>query len=750
MRRPTYFLPTLGLLLAAAAPASACELCAIYTGDHEGGGPANSWFTGAAEQFTSFGSLQLDGRKVANPANQSLESSTTQFILGYNFNDHFSLQANIPYIHRSFRRPSDTGIEQGSESGLGDAILVGKLLLLRKDTAESSFAWSLLGGLKFPTGDTSQLRDETQRLSALLDTFGTTHGHTHGNNSAESGIHGYDLSLGSGSFDARIGTTFHYTYKRAFFDASVQYAICTEGDYGYRFANDTTWDGGPGYFLLSNSSHRLALQAAVSGEHKGSDTFKDQPVDSTGFTVVYFGPKLSYTWKDRLTAHLGVDFPVSISNSGFQAVPGTRVRAGLTWMFGPGAEQGGNSKDKPRSQVTDGRAAPIWTPAPSLNFYGSAEYLMWWVKDASLPVPLVSGGPVATTHHGLLGVPASNGADSTVLYGAPHTPAQGGEDSQRFQNFSGMRLTLGYSFGNEHRFGVEASGFALQQQSVGYGAHGDAQGNPVIGIPVYNSVPYKIGGMTIREGEDSLPFALPNDPTRSRGSGIITGAVNIANQLELWGAELNGVISLYRKPSWELSGLVGVRFVDLSESLNLTAQIRGLSGFYSGQSGVVVDEFSTRNEFFGGTLGLRESYSSGRLSVDVTAKVSLGVNHQIQNIAGGFSSVNFTAPFSSGTEGIFAQPANEGRTSSDKFAVVPEAQIKIGYALSPRLRATLAYDFLYYSNVMRPGDQINRAIPKGQTFNQADPVVSTTSPSRLSKTSDFFAHGVSVGMELRF
>ena len=184
--------------------------------------------------------------------------------------------------------------------------------------------------------------------------------------------------------------------------------------------------------------------------------------------------------------------------------------------------------------------------------------------------------------------------------------------------------------------------------------------------------------------------------------------------------------------------------------MNLTTHIKGLSGQYVGQFGVATDAFSTKNQFFGGTLGIRESYSSGRLSVDLTARVALGMSHEIQNIAGGFWSVNFSAPYASGTEGIFAQPANEGRTSSDKFAVVPEAQIKIGYALTPRLRVTLGYDFLYYSNVMRPGDQMNRNVPKGQTFNQADPVVSTTSPSRLSKTTDFFAHGVSVGMELRF
>ena len=54
------------------------------------------------------------------------------------------------------------------------------------------------------------------------------------------------------------------------------------------------------------------------------------------------------------------------------------------------------------------------------------------------------------------------------------------------------------------------------------------------------------------------------------------------------------------------------------------------------------------------------------------------------------------------------------------------------------------------SSVLRPGDQLNRELPKGQTFGQGMAPPSTTSPARLSNTSDFFAHGLSVGMEFRF
>ncbi len=736
------------LSIAAAGGAFGCELCAIYSADH-GTAADHGWFTGAAEQFTTFGSMQLGGREVANPLGQRIESSTTQFVLGYNFDDHFSLQANIPYIHRSFRRPGALGIEEGSESGLGDAVLVGKLALWRQDTGDGIFTGSLLGGVKFSTGSTARLRDETRALSAVTSSTGGTHGGTSSQtNNTASGIHGYDLTLGSGSFDARLGGSLYYSYKRAFLSAAVQYAISGEGDYGYRFSNDLTWDGGPGYYLLSDATRTLAIEAAISGEHKDADTYKDQPVDSTGFTAIYVGPKVTYTWKDRLTAHFGVDFPVSIENRGLQAVPGTRIRAGFTWMFGSRADSPSPSAKAHRSLAMDGSTPAIWSAAPDSRFYAGLEYLQWWVKDAPLSVPLVSTGTVASTHHGFLNYP-----DTTILYGSPFSPAQGGNDTQRFQAFSGTRVKLGYALGSERRFAIEASGFALEQRSAGYGANSDATGNPIVNVPVFNTISYTPGGRPggLPPAEDGLPASLPADPHRVDGNvGVFQGGVNIRNTLQLWGAEATGVISLFRSPTWEVAGLVGARYLDLTETFSLDYSSVGVSGRYVGLSGAANDTFKTQNQFTGALLGVRGTYSSGRLSVDLSGRVAVGAAHQTENITGSFYSIGQSGPYVTGSQGIFAQPANEGRTSRDTFAVVPDAQVKIGYALTPRLRATIGYDFLYFSGVMRPGDQLSHYVPKGQTFQQGGKTVSATSPARLSDSSDFFAHGLSLGLEYRF
>jgi hypothetical protein len=403
--------------------------------------------------------------------------------------------------------------------------------------------------------------------------------------------------------------------------------------------------------------------------------------------------------------------------------------------------------DEPAS---NSRARHILESAPPDRFYGSAEYLYWWVKPAPLSVPLVSSGPITATHHGLLGVPAADATATTILYGAPHSPAQGGNNSQAFPPFSGARLTAGYWLDDERRFALEGSAFSLQKQSAGYENRGDSDGNPVLGIPVYNSVPYTIGTRTIYPGEDSLPFSLPDSTNRARANGVITGGISIQNTLQLWGSGFSGVWNLYRNDAWEISGVAGVRYLDLAENFSLTCDIEGEGGPYAGQFGIVWDRFETRNQFLGGNFGLRARYKEGPLGVEMTGLVAPGVNRQTETISGGFTSANFSAPMDAGPEGVFSQPSNDGRYTYDKFCIVPELQFKISYALTSWLRASIGYDFMYMSNVIRPTDQINRELPKGQTFNQADPTVSTTSPSVIYKATDFFAQGVSFGLEFSF
>jgi hypothetical protein len=291
---------------ALASPVVACDLCSIYSASMANGGAGRGLFGGIAENYTYFGTLQDSGQKIPNDG-EYIKSLTSQLFAGYNFSDRFSLQFNIPIIYRAFG--SDAA--QGTESGIGDVSLLGNFTAVQLMDVDYTFNWTLLGGVKFPTGDPNEL----------------------GQPDFSAGIGGHDLALGSGSYDGIVGTGLFGRWKRLFMNASVQYAIRSEGAFQHQYANDLTWNGGPGVYVALQDEYTLSLQAVVSGEYKGKDTFAGVPDDDSAETIVYLGPQINFTWGARVSVQAGVDLPVSIYNTGVQVVPNYRAHAALTLRF---------------------------------------------------------------------------------------------------------------------------------------------------------------------------------------------------------------------------------------------------------------------------------------------------------------------------------------------------------------------------------------------------------------------------------
>jgi hypothetical protein len=336
-----------------ARTATACDVCAVYTATEQRESRTGP-FLGVAEQFTHFGTLRRGGDEVDNPLDEKIDSSITQVIFGYAPIPALALQVNLPVIHRSFRRAEDGVARSDDETGIGDLSFLAQYALWTHVTEQSLIRFTILGGVKFPTGDSDRLAEElgeghheeeaaeateaehqaelAVRALSVAQSVRFHGGEVHGDE-IESGVHGHDLALGSGSYDGIFGARLFASHDRAFATASVQYALRTTGDFDYAYADDLTWAGGPGYFLWLEHDRSLGLQASLSGETKGKDELDGARLDDTALTALYVGPGLLFTWGSSLGADLVGELPVIQNNTALQIVADYRIRGGLSWRF---------------------------------------------------------------------------------------------------------------------------------------------------------------------------------------------------------------------------------------------------------------------------------------------------------------------------------------------------------------------------------------------------------------------------------
>src|SRR6266516_3424038 len=148
------------LLAVSGRPLMGCDMCSVYAAmQAQGAGGGKGFFGGVVEQYIHEGTLQNEGKEVANTYGQYINDSVTTIFAGYNLNSRLDLQFNIPVIYRSYQRPVGSTIQTAAESGIGDASLIGNFVVYRKIEKDFSFNVNLLAGVKFPTGSTDRLSD---------------------------------------------------------------------------------------------------------------------------------------------------------------------------------------------------------------------------------------------------------------------------------------------------------------------------------------------------------------------------------------------------------------------------------------------------------------------------------------------------------------------------------------------------------------------------------------------------------------
>jgi hypothetical protein len=324
----------------------------------------------------------------------------------------------------------------------------------------------------------------------------------------------------------------------------------------------------------------------------------------------------------------------------------------------------------------------------------------------------LTAGSLGDPIPGALGLPGT-----VVLFGGSRV----GEGDR-----SGGRFMLGHWFDEDHTCGIEGGYFFLGSRTDSFTA--TSFGSPILARPFVDAI----------TGTETTELVA--------GPGALAGTFTASLRSSLWGAEGNLRSNLWCGCNWFVDGIIGFRALGLNEDLNISENLLVLRG--AGGTFQVSDQFNVHNNFYGGQLGLVSEWRRGRWSLDLKSKIALGSTHQVAQIDGATVIGSPTTGVSAFPGGLLAQTTNIGRYSRDVFTWAPEMGINLGYQFTPHLRGYVGYNFLYWSSVLRPGNQIDRAVNP----NLLAPAI-PGGPARPAFTfngSDFWAQGVNFGLEFRY
>jgi Putative beta barrel porin-7 (BBP7) len=450
----------------------------------------------------------------------------------------------------------------------------------------------------------------------------------------------------------------------------------------------------------------------------------------------------------------------------------------------------------------------VANPSTPSRIWGSSDLLMWHMKGINTPPLVVTGtaavvGPTVSispipTAPGFIGLQTFTSTTvPTTLDNSTHVLSPNQLDQG---NHTGGRFFIGGWLDDEHTFGIEGGYFFLGNRGRTFSVNSDQF--PSLAIPFRDAITGQESGYQLAQpttvvtnttSVNTTPGVFVHLTTQTI-TDVIVGGFNTSSSTSLNGFEVNGIWNAFNVGDWRFELLAGFRNVQLDDRLAISSMvtqnhtdvtsIEPALGIPKSAGGIVnssttassrFDQFSTRNSFYGEQLGARGAYSWGRFSLEGTGKLAMGSMTESINVAGSSSVTQMssvtptttillagiplvvpngipgptTTSTTTGSGGFFAQPTNSGHFSRNVFAVVPEANVRLGIDVTNWCRATVGYSFLFMSSVVRSSDQIDRTINSGQL---ASPPVNgdPARPLVPFKSTDFWAQGVDFGVQFRF
>ncbi|HEX5273617.1 MAG TPA: BBP7 family outer membrane beta-barrel protein, partial [Gemmataceae bacterium] len=269
---------------------------------------------------------------------------------------------------------------------------------------------------------------------------------------------------------------------------------------------------------------------------------------------------------------------------------------------------------------------------PPYRVWGSADGLFWKIKSPPLP-PLVAtvpfGGILKYDTQFLPGVNTHNFTPITIQ---PTANVAANNPLSQNEQFGG-RFTAGVWLDPEQNFGIDGGGFFLATHHTGFASTSGSANQG--GIPLTGINHFFIMGTTIPT--ETFPAFLIRQVNEN-----LTGTASAG----LWGTELNARCASASLGA--VSGFAGFRYINFHEDLGVqnsfqmlippgTKNDGGANSFGSNLGNLqynTTDSIHTRNEFYGGQVGLDMDMFVYRFIIDLRAAAALGVMHQTADVFG--------------------------------------------------------------------------------------------------------------------
>ena len=377
-------------------------------------------------------------------------------------------------------------------------------------------------------------------------------------------------------------------------------------------------------------------------------------------------------------------------------------------------------------------AAP---PGPR-RWWIQADYFLGWIQSDRTPGPLITTGSPNDPRPGALGNPNTRTLfDGTLLDYGLH---------------SGLWAGFGSWFDDDQLLGFEVVGFMLETHTIHGEANSDKAGNPLIARPFFN---------TFLGVEDAMVITTPL--VGAEGEDRF-GGIDIFADSRTWGAQANLLAGIGSIGPVQIGMLGGFRYLGQKDELRFSQSSTLLSvplnlGFLGNNVFPpdilsLKDFFETNNHFYGGQIGVRTEYRAGPWFFNLASSVALGstyqkLHHEGWTMMTDSKGVNLRAP-----GGLYVVGANLGNFERWQFSVATEVSLKVGFQITQRLRTQFGYQFLYWDNVVRPGEQIDRNIDVRQVPSQLAyvPGFVGTNPQLLFGSTDFWLQGLTLGLTFQF